>query len=124
MIVPKFKPVSRQNVPQAPEWVEKITDPIVDQIKDLTRAAQNQLSFYDNMNAEVREFSVSQDEWTTIQLNVLRGSPIGVYLLWTELDDYCKFKWKRIDIKRVSIKVYFDSAPATETKIRIVVMGR
>jgi hypothetical protein len=124
MIIGKFKPVTKANVPQMEDWLEKVTDPIVDQIKDLTMALQNQLSFNDNLNAEVREFGITHDAWTQIELKTLRGVPIGCFLLWTAQDDYTQFRWKLIDINKVAIKVKFGTDPATVTKVRVVVMGK
>lgn len=125
MIIGKFKPVSRTNVPQAEDWIDDIVDPIVDQIKDLTTASQGQMSLYHNFNTEVREFDTMDDVWTNIDLKTLRGVPIGCQLLWWEYDDYPYFKWKIIDQARIAVKVKSLGTASTDaTKIRIVVWGR
>jgi len=129
MKLKQYQPTLRTNVPEAEKWIDKIVAPSNNQIKRMTTALQNQLSYRDNFNAEVLDLKIWHDDesttgWSEIELNSLKGKPEGVQLIFWDWDDYAHIKWKIKAINKIQIKVKFDTDPEQEVDIRILVVGR
>lgn len=112
MKVPSYKPVSRINVPDAPEWLDKLRDTDIAQTKKISQALQNQLGLEDNLNAEVITTEVTHNVWTSVAINKVRGKPWKVELAFVDVPkgvdlNWLPLRWIPEDQKRVAIKLSF-----------------
>jgi len=128
MKVQQYRPTFLSDVPKAEKWVEPLLLPIHDQVKSLTLAVQNSLTFGDNLNSEIREMKLPHDDgtvsWTDIDLKTLRGSPIGVYPIFWDYDDYVQFKWKLKDLSTIRVKIKWSIDPGEQISTRLLIIGK
>jgi hypothetical protein len=129
MKIQQYRPTFLSDVPKAEKWVEPLLLPIHDQIKNLTLAMQNSMTFGDNLNAELRDIKLDHDNgttttWTDIDIKTLRGAPIGVYPIFWDYDDYAQFKWKLKDLSTIRVKIKWTTAPGEQVSVRLLIIGK
>jgi hypothetical protein len=125
MKIGKFTAVNRTDVPQAPEWTDKLLKPFNTALKELNTLGQKQISFTDNCNTEPRELRVKHETPYELTLNVLKGKPLGAMVLWTSVNDYLpRLKFEIQDEKKVKVTFKFDSAPSGEVDVKILIIGK
>ena len=124
MKVSNFKRLSRTDNPQIPEWMEPLLKVINDQFESITTALQGSLTFDDNFNAEIKEFSLKDNTAVDVKLSRVKGKPRGVILLDRDVFDYHVAAFEILDEKTVRVKLSFtDTAPLGDVKIRLLVVG-
>lgn len=126
MKIPNPKFPTRNESPGIPEdarWIDDYSSPRDGNVKMITQALQKQLSFGDNVNAEIRELEILHDTDFVLTLQSLRGIPIGALVLWTELYDYHFLRFSVVDTKRVRFSVFFLSEPTEKSRVRILFVG-
>lgn len=122
MKIKNFEKLTKNDLPKIPEDLFKLLNPVSEQIDLLTRAAQGRLTCRENLSAEEKTFPIAHDTATTIELQRVK-EPIGILHLWNELGDYARVGWAKADVARVSVKVYFDSTPASNTEVTLLILG-
>lgn len=93
--VPTIRTIFRENIPESPAWVIKILQPLNLLIESIVNAFSNQLTFSENIAAQIRfiEFTTlstytSADDFTTISFtNTLGGRALGVLIMNAAVDD-------------------------------------
>lgn len=123
MKVASFKRLSRADYQGIPEAFEPFIDSLNDQIEQVTQALQNNLTFEENFNAEVKEITIKDN--TPVDLRVkLKGKPRGILLLDRNVEDYTVESFSIIDSETIRVKLSFtDTAPLGDIKVRLLVIG-
>ena len=55
--------IRREDVPEAPEWLNKIIDPINSFFEDINKLVNKNISNSDNINCEIKEFTLSTTDF-------------------------------------------------------------
>jgi len=78
--LPSLKRIQREDVPEAPAWIERVLVPVNNFFQNLYAALANGLTFQDNFAAEVKEFQLIAPA-TGFLVATEIGSVKGVILL-------------------------------------------
>lgn len=128
MKIKAYRPLHRQDVPQTPQWADRILEPVHAQLKDLTRLGQGQVS-PDNRNDEIRTVRVKHNAtgtgtpYTDITLKTLRGKPIGVTIIDSVATSYPRWRHQVLDLKKIRLWVQFSTDPGAEVNATVLVHG-
>jgi len=123
MKVGNFRKITKGDIPGFPDELFEVITPLSEQVETLTRACQGNIDFDRNFNSEIRALALSNDTETTITLQRIKGKPSAVFVLWEELFDYTKLAWKLVGEGKITVKVEWDSAPSTQTKVKLLIVG-
>lgn len=127
MKIQRYRPPELTEIPKIPkgtEWISAVLAPRDRALKDHAQALTNRLTFEENLNAEVRDVEVFHNVEVELTLNTLNGPAIGVFLVFSELEDYAKLKWRASDADTLRFTVKWDSAPSAGYTVRLVIIGR
>lgn len=123
MKVQSYVKLQRENFPGVPEEFEGVFDHLNKTLEELVSALQGKLSFDDNFNCEIKEFTVRDNTPIRVKVRV-RGKPRGVILLDRSTSDYHLASFTIIDNETVEVAFYFPTtAPTGDTTVRILVIG-
>ena len=88
--------VKRDDIPGAPEWLDKMLSPFNSTIESMAEPLQKQLSHKDNMNSEIFELRVTHEVEFQFRLNTLKGRPLKVSVcqVTNPVDYQPRFKWE------------------------------
>ena len=124
MQIAKFKPFSRSDVPQAPEWMDEVFKKLNGILKEHTTALQGQLALGENQNAEIRVLQVRDGVPQDVTLQTLRGRPVGATLLyWDQPVTAFPVRMVIIDVNKVRVTVDFATDPEVAVNVTIVFWG-
>jgi len=121
MKIKSFKAVTRQLVPDAPEWVERLLEPINKQIKELTDILSKRASLADQIDCDVRTFEVIHNSPAELVLNV-QSRVVG----FTIIDSgnlRAQGSMNIIDSKKVTLTVNFATDPGKKMPVTVVFWG-
>lgn len=103
--------------------IERLAERINPHLDIVTTALQNNQTWADNSNAEIRTINMCHDVEKQVSLQTLRGRPRHALVLSTAIYDYARLAWRIINESVVGVKVKFDSAPTGEFDVEIVFLG-
>lgn len=106
-----------------PKWVEKVIDPVNEQLKALTQMAQGQVGL-ENLNEEVREFRVRDGVDVEFTLKTLRGVPLGVVPIYWDHYSYMHWRVQILDLDRIRMRFSFETPPVGDVLVRVLVRGK
>ena len=108
---------------EAPEWMDRFLASLNEHLENITTALQSRLTASHNLDTELRTIALTHDVTARISLERLRTTPIGVLLLWTDVDDYARLKWTIVDQQTVDVTVKWDTDPGTSVSTRLMFLG-
>lgn len=120
--------LTKEDLRGAPAWAGRLLGAMNTNNEQTNQLMQNQLSSLDNMNHEIREFTVFHGVQFTFTLRKLRGLPreINVGQVISPLLEIARgIGWatNSSDNRRVDAVVRFESAGAGPHEIRILIEG-
>lgn len=129
MNIGTFRAASKAEVPESPDWLDKILKPIYAYLSQLSILAQGNISLEDNLLCEVRQLVVNHKVPAQVSLKTMKAKPLGVMRLFEDVNDDAWMQARIIDEKTVEVTFRFDSQDtATATvhppvTVRVVVFG-
>lgn len=129
MNIGTFRAASKAEVPESPDWLDKILKPIYAYLSQLSILAQGNISLEDNLLCEVRQLVVNHKVPAQVSLKTMKAKPLGVMRLFEDVNDDAWMQARIIDEKTVEVTFRFDSQDtATVTvhspvTVRVVVFG-
>src|SRR4030095_16438419 len=89
MKLQNIKRLTREEVPEAPDWIEKVLTPFNQFMEQVTVALQGRLKFGDNLAGTIKTFGFSDNTELLIK-NPLPQKPVGVIPIFSDqiIDTY------------------------------------
>ena len=111
MKVKEFKPANKSDVPEMPEWMERVLKPIVDQVGHITEVLGGRLVPGENTQEETRTVVVRSGEPVEITL-LAKWKATGVSVLTIDPQAYfLPPKWETLDLGKVRVTIALSSTP-------------
>ena len=120
MNVDPYKRVTRQDLGNVPEWVDKILDPVQRQLEILSQVMQHNITIADNLASEVRVINVTNGVESEIKLSRLERPPSVVFCGWASLGNITGFSWRVLEQQKIGVTVTTDAAAGAKMTARIV----
>ncbi len=120
--IPNFKPMTRGEMPEAPEWIDRFIAPLNRQIQALTSALQGGIGPA-HEDADTREIQVRHGVTVEVFSSRVKGRPRGALILAAE-HPVRAWRAQPVDSGKLELTVYFDAPePAGDVGITVKVLG-
>lgn len=124
MKVQTFRRIQREDFPDADEWFFAASDVINKQFEQTTNPLRKNLNFADNFNSEIIDgLRVDNDTNFEITLQSLKGTPIGVSLMWSNFMEFHVLCWEVLGENKIRARIRWFSKPTESPSVRILVIG-
>lgn len=122
-IIDSINTISRQEMPEAPTWIEKLLFPFNTFMNSVVSALRGKLTFYDNFYAEEKVFTFTNNIELQILLQYIKKYR-GFMLVGTPTDQFVTgIKVRLIDNKTVGVTVLFSGGGTTTGEVRLIFLG-
>lgn len=117
-----FKPITRQEVPEAPEWADRYLAAINKQVKAITDLLKGGLGPRQE-NADQRAIDVRHGKATTVTSSKLTGRPAGAVLVSSPFPIQA-FQAVPTDVREIEVTAWFQApVPTGDVEIVIKILG-
>lgn len=112
-----FSPLSREEMKEAPSWIEKA-------IRWLNAAFEKLYTALRPLaNQEILRLKLTHATEAVAKLQVVKGKPVGVQILASDLYDYPALKWRIVKESEIGVTVSWVSAPTDAVSVTLLVIG-
>jgi hypothetical protein len=108
------------NVPQGMEWITDYMAPVHEQLRILTSVLQSGVSV-DNLAAELRVVSMKEGQAVTIELQQIKGKPIGAVPL-SSTSPIDAFLVEGVDVGKIKLTGFFENETSA-VSVTVLILG-
>lgn len=122
-IVDSISGINKSEMPEAPNWVNKLLGPFNGFMNSIVSALRGKLTFYDNFYCEEKTFTYTNNVELQILLSIIKKYR-GFLLAGTPPDQFVTaIKVREIDNKTVGVTVQFSGGGTTTGNVKIIFWG-
>jgi hypothetical protein len=121
--IPAFKPLSRGEFPDAPEWADRYMGPVNRQLDIITKSLQGRLLPANTSGGPLKKIGVRHGRKVRVQIDGMRIRPSGVTIVATPYPAFAPVV-EPVDVGTLDLTVYFGTpVPSQEVPVVIQVHG-
>ncbi len=127
MKIESINKIWKKDIPEAPDWILKVLEPLNQFMDSASIALRGKLSFGDNVLCETKEFQFTHAVEQNITFSLKSYSGLLVVKVPDSTDDNKRLinypKVRTIDNQTLGITFYFQGGAATTGTIKFLILG-
>jgi hypothetical protein len=124
MKIQKARRFNKTDFPDVPDWMDAVFQVLNTQIERIITLVQNNITFADNLRAEVIKVDLRHGETVPIKLNVLKRNPVFGFFGGSNYFSPPEFTWEVADEPlTVNVNVEWKEPPDDEVRVTLLFVG-